>query len=161
MKKSISSKLLLIVVIFFVMTPCQADEKVITKKELPEAVLEAFTDAYPNATVRSYAKETADGQTFYEISFEDQGKKIDILYMSDGNVAVLEETISLEELPAQVQKAIIAEKVTEDGEMFFEIKIADENHGKWCELKYSSDGKLIQKVIKKTDDNDEEENEKD
>jgi uncharacterized protein YpmB len=135
------------------MTPGQADEKEITKEEVPEAVLNSFTAAYPCATVREYAEEIEDGETYYEISFEDQGKGIDIVYLPDGKVAVLEELITIDELPAQVRKAITTEKITENQETFYEVKLADENGRTVFELVYSPDGKLIETEIKPPEDN--------
>ena len=131
----------------------QADEKEITRDEVPEAVLNKFTTIYPGATVKEYAEETEDGETYYEISFEDQGKEIDIVYRPDGNVAVLEEIIAIEELPAQVRQAITAEKVTQNQDTFYELKLADEDGSTIFELMYSQDGKLIETEIKQTEDN--------
>ena len=130
----------------------QAEEKKIAKEEVPEAVLKTFTAAYPGATVKEYAQEIEEGKTFYEISFEDQGKEIDIVYTPDGEVAVLEEIIAFDELPPQVRQAITTEKIAENGETFFELKLADENGRTVSELMYSPAGKLILMEVKQTDD---------
>jgi hypothetical protein len=48
-----------------------AQEAKIKEKDVPPAVIATFKSAYPNATVRGYAKETEKGKTFYEIESKD------------------------------------------------------------------------------------------
>jgi len=44
-----------------------AQEKKITAKQVPAAVITAFKASYPNATIRGYAQEKENGKVFYEI----------------------------------------------------------------------------------------------
>src|SRR5437764_11162487 len=83
-----------------------AQEAKIKEKDVPPAVIAAFKSAYPNATVRGYAKETEKGKTFYEIESKDGATMRDLLYNPDGTVAEIEETIAAADLPAEAQQII-------------------------------------------------------
>ena len=85
------SNLLSIIMIAFILlfiAFCEDEkEKEVTEKEVPQAVLRAFTTSYPGATVKEYTEEIEEGQKFYEISCEFEGRKIDAIYKPDGKVA--------------------------------------------------------------------------
>jgi hypothetical protein len=55
-------------------------EKKITAKQVPAAVMAAFKSSYPNATIRGYAHEKEDGKTFYEIESREGTTQRDVLY---------------------------------------------------------------------------------
>jgi len=149
--------LLLAVSMTFAATACSDEptpsERTVQKNEVPQVVLDAFTKAYPNATVNEYAEEKNDGQTFYEVSFETSGKKIDIVYHEDGKVAVIEETIPAEKLPPAVSKAISencktcsikrAERLQEEGTVLYEVILVDPEDDDEKELKFAESGRLI------------------
>ena len=130
-------------------------ENEITEKEVPQAVLKAFTENYPGASVREYSEEFEDGKKHYEISFEFQGQKIDILYNDEGEVVELEETISAEDMPGQIQEAIsreipqysliLIESVKKEGKFFYEAKVLNLKDRKKYELFFSESGKLLEK----------------
>src|SRR5438552_10946152 len=83
-----------------------AQEKKITAKQVPAAVISAFKNSYPNATIRGYAQEKEHGKTFYEIESNEGTTRRDILYNADGTVAETEESIPPTDLPANAQQAI-------------------------------------------------------
>jgi hypothetical protein len=157
-------KFFVIVALAFSLVSCEKEEqeRSVTAKEVPQAVLLAFNQAYPGATVKEYAEETEDGQKFYEISCEFQGRKIDASYKPDGTVAAIEEVIAVEQLPDVVNQAIakefqqfsiiLAEKVEKEGKTFFEVKLLDTKDQKKYELQFSDTGKLIEKEVKKGDE---------
>ena len=162
--KTITSFTLLFVVIFaFVLAACEKEgeqEKTVTEKEVPQAVLSAFNTAYPGATIKEYAEEIEDGQTSYEISCIFEGRKIDAVYNPDGSVLAIEEVIPVEALPEVVNQAIarevpqfsikLAEKIDKKGETLYEVKILNTQDQKTYELQFSSTGKLIEKEVKKS-----------
>ena len=82
-----------------------AQEKKITAKDVPAAVISAFKAAYPNATISGYAREKEKGKVFYEIESREGTLHRDILYNSDGTVAEVEESIAATDLPSEVQEA--------------------------------------------------------
>lgn len=161
MKLTATLKPILIVFVFFAFTSCEKEEeRVITEKEVPQAVLQAFANYYPDATVYEYSEEIENGQKYYEISFEFQGRKIDITYKPDGKVAEIETTISAEELPDNITAAISKEfqqfsiekmeKIDKEENIYYEVKLLNTKDEKRYELLFSDAGKLIEKeLIKK------------
>src|SRR6267378_1635562 len=83
-----------------------AQEKKITAKQVPAAVIAAFKTSYPHATIRGYAQEKENGKVFYEIESVEGTTHRDVLYNADGTVAEIEESIAATELPADAQQAI-------------------------------------------------------
>src|ERR1700704_7099646 len=87
-----------------------AQEKKITAKQVPAAVITAFKASYPNATIRGYAQEKENGKTFYEIESREGTTQRDVLYNADGTVAEIEESIAATDLPAVAQEPIPKKK---------------------------------------------------
>ena len=83
-----------------------AQERKITEKEVPAAVIKAFITTYPTATIKGFAREKENGKIFYEIESRDGETGRDVLYNPDGSVAEIEETIAASDLPAVVQATI-------------------------------------------------------
>ena len=83
-----------------------AQEKKLTEKDVPAAVISAFKNAYPKAKIRGYALEKEDGKTFYEIESNEGTTQRDVQYNPDGTVAEVEESIAASDLPAAAQEAI-------------------------------------------------------
>lgn len=134
---------------------CNSDsERKITAPEVPQAVLQAFHNAYPNAEVSGYAEEREGGEKIYEVSFKKDGQRFDVSYFADGRVREVEETIAPADLPPAVQEAIknkfpeaqikLAEKVVKDGQVAYEAKVDVQENGaaKRYELVFDADGKL-------------------
>ena len=149
-------KLFLIILFAFSLISCEGEEeRQVTEKEVPGAVLQAFNNAYPGATVKEYAEEKEDGQTFYEVSCEFEGRKIDAVYNPDGIVFAIEEVIRVEELPDIIHQAIakefqqfsieMAKKIEKEGKLLFEVKLLNTQNQKKYELLFSDDGKLVEK----------------
>ena len=107
--------------------------KAVDLKILPPAVLKAFKTAYPNAVITGASKETENGVTLYEVESIDGKLNRDLLYLADGKVVELEETIAPENLPAPVKqtlakeypgaKVLKAEILTKGGAKLFELSI--------------------------------------
>jgi hypothetical protein len=127
-------------------TPAAKASKVV----LPPAVEAAFKTAYPNATIKNVMKEKLKGKDVYEVESIDAGKPRDITYYPDGVIAVLEDTITVAEVPAAVVAAIKKdhpkatvtryEKVIEDGVTKYEISLKG---GKTGSAEYTPDGKPV------------------
>ncbi|HMJ26696.1 MAG TPA: PepSY-like domain-containing protein [Pyrinomonadaceae bacterium] len=127
-----------------------AQEKKITAKQVPAAVIAAFKSSYPNATIRGYAEEKEDGKTFYEVESVEGTTHRDVLYNADGTVAEIEESIAAADLPADAQQAIrqkypravimLAEKTTAGDTVGYEVSLR--NGRKRIAMEFDSSGKL-------------------
>lgn len=78
----------------------------ISAKRVPSAVINAFKSSYPNATIKSFAREKENGKVFYEIESKDGDVGRDVLYNPDGSVAEIEETVAVSDLPAAIRESI-------------------------------------------------------
>jgi len=98
---------------------------------VPAAVITAFKNSYPNATIRGYAREKENGKVFYEIESREGTITRDVLFNPNGTIAEVEESLASTDLPSEVQeafrkqypKAVItsAEKTTVGDKVTYEI----------------------------------------
>jgi hypothetical protein len=128
-----------------------AQEKKIEKKDLPAPVLTAFQKAYPKATIKGASTEVENGKTYYEIESLDGTVKRDLLYLADGTITEIEESIALSDLPAPVKAALDkkypkakiskSEKVTKGAVVAYEVVVIS---GKTTvEASFDPSGKLL------------------
>jgi hypothetical protein len=130
-----------------------AQEKKITAKDVPAAVITAFTNSYPNATIRGYAREKEQGKVFYEIESREGTMSRDVLYNADGTVAEIEESMAVTDLPADAQQAIkqkypkavirLAEKTTAGDKITYEVSLRQGK--KRMSMEFDANGKVIGK----------------
>lgn len=128
-----------------------AQEKKITEKEVPAAVMSAFRSAYPQATIKGFARERENGQLFYEIESLDDKTPRDVLYHPDGSVAEIEEGIAANDLPADAQQTIQkkypsavvikAERVTQGDKVAYEVSAKQGKRR--ISMEFDSSGKLL------------------
>jgi Putative beta-lactamase-inhibitor-like, PepSY-like len=133
-----------------------AQEKKITARAVPAAVIQAFKTAYPNATIRGYAREKEDGKVFYEIESREGDMSRDVLYNPDGTVAELEESVAVTDLPAEAQetlhtkypKAAIAkaERTTAGDKVTYEVHLKQGR--KLFAVEFDSSGQVLKKTGK-------------
>ena len=139
-----------------------AQEKKISQKDLPNAVVKSFQAKYPKAEIKGTAVEKENGHTYYEIESMDGTQKRDLLYTKDGKVAEIEEGISLENIPSKIKSSVMkkypegkiknAEKVTSNSKTTFELLV--EHNGKKSVVVLDEKGN-IQKMEKSEKENDE------
>lgn len=86
----------------------QAQEVKLNKRQVPAAVLAAFNSTYPHATIRGYNREKENGNVYYEVESVEGETTRDVLYHRDGTVAEIEESMSLNDLPAGAEAALRA-----------------------------------------------------
>lgn len=139
-------------------------ERKVTEQEVPPAVLQAFKAAYPNADVRGYAEEAEGGDKLYEISFINEGKRIDVAYAAGGKLLELEETIDPADLPQVAHDEIKnafkdaaikrAERVVKGERTGYEVKLDVPANGvsKRYELVFDQDGKLLKQELEEEDE---------
>ena len=75
---------------------------------MPRAVISAFESAYPQATIRGFAREKENSKVYYEAESGEGQKTRDVLYNPDGTVAEIEESIPAGDLPADAREALRA-----------------------------------------------------
>ena len=151
--RTISRAVLIAMAVSLLAIAAVAQEKKITGKDVPAAVMTAFKTAYPNATIRGYAREKENGKVFYEIESREGTTTRDVLYNPDGTVAEIEESLAATDLPAEVQqtmrekypKAIItkAERTTAGEKVSYEI-VARQGK-KRVTIEFDSSGKMLTK----------------
>ena len=135
---------------------CQKEsEKEGAEKEIPQAVRNTFNQTYPDAVVKVYSEEIEDGNTFYEISFTWQGKKLDVLFNNDGKIVETEESTLAEDLPGKAREALdkefdnyqidLVEELKKEVGQFYEVKLTDRSSGKKYEIQFSQSGELVKK----------------
>lgn len=83
-----------------------AQEKKISRKQLPPAVEQTVARESEGATIKGFASEREHGQQFYEASLNVNGHNKDVLIDAAGNVVEVEEEVSLDSLPSNVQDAL-------------------------------------------------------
>ena len=143
-------------------------DKVIEKAKVPAQVLKAFSDSYPNATVKAYKTEKEKGKIYFEIESVDGKMRRDLLYAPDGKVVEIEETVDMSQIPAAISKAlkkdfpsasiIKSEKTTQGAAISYEFVLTSKKRK--YEVAYSAEGKQLSKEEVKTK-NEKEDNEED
>jgi len=73
---------------------------------VPAAVVKAFQQAYPGATISASSPERHAGGTAFRIESVDKGKRRTVLYQPAGVVIEVGEQVSEQELPAPVLAAM-------------------------------------------------------
>jgi hypothetical protein len=129
----LTTKTLLSALLLTMTLGAQDQEKKLTKKELPSAVLSAFQKSYPKASIKGIAEEKKEGKTYYEIESLDGKTSRDLLYLADGSVAEIEESMATADLPGAVKttveakfpkaKLAKAEKVTKGTEVSYSVVV--------------------------------------
>ncbi len=161
----IFSSLLVVAFLLTISLNLFAQEKQISKKEVPTAVLKSFKKEYPKARIKGLSTETENGKSYFEIESIDGKVRRDLLYSSDGKIAEIEETITTSNLPKEsirsIQKKIPggkiekAERVISDSKVNFELKVTRKKAT--YEVVLDSTGKVVkaEKINKENDeDND-------
>jgi len=85
-----------------------AQEKRISRSELPAAVAATVDRETKGATIKGFTTEREHGKTTYEAKTVVNGKTRDIEIAQDGRVNEIEEEVDMASLPAKVQQALSA-----------------------------------------------------
>jgi len=83
-----------------------AQEKKITRKQLPPAVERTVAKESEGATVKGFATEVEKGQRLYEAALIVNGHHRDISMNRRGVIVEVEEEVSMDSLPATVQDGL-------------------------------------------------------
>lgn len=129
-----------------------AQERKITRRDLPAAVARTVAAQRHGARVRGYSEEKENGQTFYEAELVLHGRSKDILIDTSGAVVEVEEQVDLTALPEAVQAGLRAgagsgritkvESLTKLGQLVaYEANVT--TGGKRSEVQVGPDGKPL------------------
>lgn len=74
--------------------------------KVPPAIAAAFKNAYPNAVIKAASSEKENGKIVWEIESVDGKTHRDIIYAPDGTPQVIEEQITVADVPPVVLAAL-------------------------------------------------------
>ena len=83
-----------------------AQEKKLTRKQLPAAVEKTVAKESEGATIKGFATEVEKGQRLYEAELIVNGHHKDISMTRQGVIVEVEEEVSMDSLPATVQDGL-------------------------------------------------------
>jgi hypothetical protein len=83
-----------------------AQEKTITRAELPPAVEKAVAEQSKGATIKGFSTEIEDGKRVYEAALTVNGHGRDISIDQQGNVIEVEEEVAFGSLPPAVKEGL-------------------------------------------------------
>lgn len=84
----------------------QAQEKKITRAELPAAVEKTVAEQSKGAAIKGFSTEVEKGKTFYEAELKVNGHGKDILMDEQGNIVEVEEEVMMDALPIAVKEGL-------------------------------------------------------
>lgn len=139
-------------VLLVISAASQETEKKIKRSDLPAAVQLTVTAQSHGATVRGFAEERENGQTFYEAQLKVSGHSKDVLMDPLGNIVEVEEEVVLDTLPTAAKEGLLAqtassklvkvESLTKQGKLVaYEGQVITK--GKRSEIQVGPDGKLL------------------
>ncbi len=146
------SRTAILIVAFGVCLTGAAQEKKLTRSQLP-APVQATVDAQSQgATVKGFSQEKEKGQIFYEAEMTIDGHSRDVLIDAKGNVVEVEEEVAADALPGAVRDGLQAkagsgkvgkvESLTKQGKLVVYEAVVTTN-GKNAEIQVGPDGKPL------------------
>ena len=144
--------LIVLVLLVTMATALAAQERKISRRDLPAAVARTAATESHGAKVRGYSAEKENGQTLYEVELTVNGHHRDVLIDTTGTVVEVEEQVKLADVPAVVRDSLRAaagmgrvtgvESVTKSGRIVaYEARV--NTKGKRSEVSVDPDGKRI------------------
>lgn len=133
----------------------QAQEEKVTPDKLPPAVKKAVQKRFPKLEIKAASKEKEGEKVVFEVSLRKDGKNIDVTVTEKGDITLIEQEITFQDLPKTVAKTFeekypggkyeIIETVTKvagttETLQYYEAKVVAA--GKKWEVEILPDGKL-------------------
>lgn len=132
--------------------PALAQEKKLTKDQLPAAVQKTVDEQSKGATVVGFSSEKENGKTIYEAEFKLNGKSRDVSMNASGAITEIEDQVDFASLPDPVQaglkkkagagKILSVEALTKKGKLVAYEAVV-ETAGKKHEVQVGPDGKPL------------------
>lgn len=95
-----------VLVLGLLFSVANAQEKKLTRKQLPPAVEKTVTRESEGATIKGFATEVEKGQRLYEAELLVNGHHKDISMNRQGEIVEIEEEVSMDSLPETVQAGL-------------------------------------------------------
>jgi uncharacterized membrane protein YkoI len=138
--------------VFATHSSANAQEKKITKADLPVAVQKTIDAQTQGATIRGFSTEIENGKRIYEAELTVNGHSKDISMDKDGNIVEIEEQVSLDSLPQAVRDGLThaagsgtitkVEALTKNNKLVA-YEAAVKNGAKRSEIQVGPDGKKL------------------
>jgi hypothetical protein len=107
MRKPINWLAAIMSILLLLVSAPRASEVDVSLDQVPKPVLDAVKARFKDAKLTSAAKEQNDeGQLVYEVSMDFEGQTIDMVLAPEGNILIIEKTITAENLPSAVAKTL-------------------------------------------------------
>jgi uncharacterized membrane protein YkoI len=143
-----------------------AEEEDIPLDKLPKPVTAAVKAKFPDAELKSAAREEADGKTIYEVTLKSKGHVYDVSLTPEGTITEIEKTIVAADFPKAVTKALSdkypkstiekAEEISKEGKTTYEAIIVTADKKK-LEVVLDATGKILKEEAKTEEEGEEEE----
>ena len=127
--------------------PAMARERRVKMSNLPPAVRETVVEVTKGAKLRGLTYEVEKGEAFYEAELDVNGRTRDVTIDPTGAIALVEEEVAWDSVPAAVRAAI--EKLAEGGKILLvetlsrnskvEVYEAHVRRGWWKEMEFKVD----------------------
>jgi len=101
MRAALVSALMVLVV-----ATAYAQERKLTRAQLPPAVEKTVAAESQGATIKGFATEVEKGKRLYEAELEINGRSKDISMDRNGKIVEVEEEVTMDSLPSEVQAAL-------------------------------------------------------
>ena len=131
-------------------------------KDLPETVRLAIEKSYPGGVFEEASLETENNSTVYDIEVTVKGSEYDVEVTSEGVIIEVSEEIDIKNLPDGITQSLKkaypgsvlkeAEKVTENGNETYEVKII--SAGSEFEVSLDMTGKVLSETKEINDEDD-------
>lgn len=95
-----------IATVLLIISAANAADKKVTKAQLPAPVQKTVDEQTKGAIVLGFAIEEEKGKTFYEAEIKVNGHTKDLLIDGSGKVVEVEEEVTLDSLPQEVQNSL-------------------------------------------------------
>lgn len=131
----------------------EEESQAVEKIDVPEAVLKAFANDFPEMAMTGVETWETDGKTYYEI--ESGEGETDVIYLADGTLYSTEQEIAVNDLPQEVVDALTAshpdgeiveaDMITrgETTEYEVTIEVEGEEEDMVYEVVVAADGKIV------------------
>ena len=106
MKMNIRVSTVSVVIALAICSVVAAQEKKITRAQLPAAVEKTVARESEGATINGFATEIENGKRLYEVELTVDGHSKDISMDKNGNIVEIEEEVAMDSLPAAVQEGL-------------------------------------------------------
>jgi len=129
-----------------------AQERHVTRSELPSSVRKTVAEQSKGAKIRGFSQEEEHGQTYYEAEMLVNGHSKDVLMDKSGKIVEVEEQVALDKLPTDVKSGLEAkagkgkiakvESLTKNDKLVAYEAVVVSN-GKHHEIQVDPDGKPL------------------